>query len=397
MASKDQTKKLQNAAALFSNPLRFMTQSQIERLLEMYRRGQDVKLQLIFKDIEEVMPLFGICINKRVSGVLNRKWKIEPVNDSKEAKSQSEEVQRIFEVSNTYARNSLDSALQALEMNVFRGRACVKPYFNDKGDLNFKTIDNWYTLQFRDKLYWNPEMNQSIHFTDDSYLKLQELSDEEVCWIGNERPIDIPGFSVYLRQLVGETKWAECVERQGVPQVLLTAPEGTSDSNLDAFNARAAQIWLGGSGTLPNGTGVNLLTEGRGQDPFSEFCEHQMKIICLLAIGSTASVLGDVGGGLNEGISKLQKSQFDSFISQDCKLISNVLTRCACNLVIKKLGYTENLVRFSFIEDEDVTTNDYLDMLVKLKSANIPVDISEFKRVSNISFIDDTKDIWKPE
>lgn len=183
----------------------------------MYRRGQDVKLQLIFKDIEEVMPLFGICINKRVSGVLNRKWKIEPVNDSKEAKSQSEEVQRIFEVSNTYARNSLDSALQALEMNVFRGRACVKPYFNDKGDLNFKTIDNWYTLQFRDKLYWNPEMNQSIHFTDDSYLKLQELSDEEVCWIGNERPIDIPGFSVYLRQLVGETKWAECVERQGVP------------------------------------------------------------------------------------------------------------------------------------------------------------------------------------
>lgn len=122
-----------------------------------------------------------------------------------------------------------------------------------------------------------------------------------------------------------------------------------------------------------------------------------MKIICLLAIGSTASVLGDVGGGLNEGISKLQKSQFDSFISQDCKLISNVLTRCACNLVIKKLGYTENLVRFSFIEDEDVTTNDYLDMLVKLKSANIPVDISEFKRVSNISFIDDTKDIWKPE
>lgn len=394
--SKD-TKKLQNAAALFSNPLRFLTQSQIERLLEMYRRGQDVKLQLMFKEIESVMPLFGICINKRQAGILDRKWKILPLDDSTQAKEQATEVQKVFNISNTYSHGSLDNALAHLELASFRGRSCVKPYFNDKGDLNFKKVENWYTLQCGDTLYWNPEMNQNIQFTDDSYTKLQVLSDSEVCWISNERPIDIPGFSIYLRQLVGESKWAECVERQGIPQVLLTAPEGTSDANLDAFNARAAQIWLGGSGTLPNGTGVNLLTEGRGQDPFSEFCQHQMKMICLLAIGSTAAVLGDVSGGLNEGISNLQKSQFDSFVTQDCKAIANSMTRCVVSKVVRHLGYKENLCKFQFVEDETITTNDYLEMLTKLKSANIPVNIEEFKKVTGISFIDETKDIWQPE
>lgn len=46
-------------------------------------------------------------------------------------------------------------------------------------------------------------------------------------------PIDIPGMMVYLRQLVGEEQWARFVEKQGIPQVVIEAPEGTPDQNLD--------------------------------------------------------------------------------------------------------------------------------------------------------------------
>lgn len=42
-------------------------------------------------------------------------------------------------------------------------------------------------------------------------------------------PIDVPGLMVYLRQLVGEEQWARFVEKQGIPQVVITAPEGTPD------------------------------------------------------------------------------------------------------------------------------------------------------------------------
>ena len=102
---------------------------------------------------------------------------------------------------------------------------------------------------------------------------LPEVTDE-VCWVKSTNPVDIPGIQIYLRQLVGEEQWARFVEKQGIPQILITAPEGTPDSALDVWNQRAMQIYEGGSGVLPPGAAVNEMTAARGQDPFSAFCQH---------------------------------------------------------------------------------------------------------------------------
>ena len=77
-----------------------------------------------------------------------------------------------------------------------------------------------------------------------------------------------------MRQLVGETMWAKAVEKYGIAQVLLTAPEGTPDTALDVWNWRAKAIFEGGSGSLPYGSKVDVLTAARSQDPFSEFITH---------------------------------------------------------------------------------------------------------------------------
>lgn len=45
-------------------------------MLHNARRGNDIKLQIAFKEIEKNMPIFGVCIEKRLAGIINRKWKI---------------------------------------------------------------------------------------------------------------------------------------------------------------------------------------------------------------------------------------------------------------------------------------------------------------------------------
>lgn len=102
---------------------------------------------------------------------------------------------------------------------------------------------------------------------------LPEVTDE-VCWVKSTNPVDIPGIQIYLRQLVGEEQWARFVEKSGIAQVILTAPDGTSDSQLGPWMERAMKIFEGGSGVLPPGSSVSELTAARGQDPFSSYVRH---------------------------------------------------------------------------------------------------------------------------
>lgn len=304
MAKTQTTGTLTNAFAKAFNPLRGLTQSGINALIENVRRGNDVRLQVAFAAMEQATPIFGICLNKRLNGITNRQWDIVPVDDSAEAKAQADSVKKMFLKSDTRNLDGLTEAMRHLGIAAFRGRACVKPFFDDNGDLYFKKVQNWNTLEWNDKLYWNPDADQGISFAD-KMPDLQRLTDDEVCWLKDERPIDIPGLQVYLRQLVGEENWARFVEKEGVPQVVITAPDGTPDNVLDTWNSRAIALFEGGSGVLPSGAQVQQLTAARGQDPFSAYCDHQMETIVLLALGEKLTTLGG-STGLGSNLAEIQ-------------------------------------------------------------------------------------------
>lgn len=210
-------------------------------------------------------------------------------------------------------------ALRHLGMASFRGRACVKPFFHDD-DLILKPLENWNILERNNKLYWNPDIQLGAQFD-----QMTELPENEVCWVKNDLAIDIPGIQIYLRQLVGEEQWARAVEKYGVAQILITAPEGTTDSGLPVWGERASRIFEGGSGVLPFGAKVDAMTDARGQDPFSAYIQHQMEMIAILAVGGA---LGTVGGstGLGSDLAARQDEQFQSLINQDCKKISNAIS-----------------------------------------------------------------------
>lgn len=103
---------------------------------------------------------------------------------------------------------------------------------------------------------------------------MAEIPSDEVCYTLYNNPIDLPGVTIFLRQLVGETKWAQMVERRGNPQVIIEAPDGTPDSALGIWNQKASQIQNGASGVLEHGSKVTQLTEGRTDEPFEAFVRH---------------------------------------------------------------------------------------------------------------------------
>lgn len=218
----------------------------------------------------------------------------------------------MFDKADTRNDDGLTEALRHLDMATFRGRAAVKPFFDSKGELFFKKLANWNFIRYNGKNYWNPEANPVPLALDNGAIEangIVEIPDGEVAYLTDDKCLDWCGLTIYLRQLVGESTWARAVEKFGIPQVLLTAPEGTPDTSLDLWNWRAKSIFEGGSGSLPYGSKVDVLTQARGQDPFSEFIKHQMEQFAILATGGSLATLGGATG-LGSNLADVQNDQF---------------------------------------------------------------------------------------
>ena len=387
--------KISNAWSTMMNPLRNLTQTGIQQLIDNIKRGNDVKLQVAFKEIEQQMPIFGICLNKRLAGSTSRKWDILPIDESAEAKAQAQTVKKMFDKSDTLNIDGLTECLRHLGMASFRGRSVVKPFINDNNELYFKNIENWNALTYNNRLYWNPDADQGVDLRDNNTL--QELTEDEVIWINDERPIDLPGLMIYLRQLIGEDRWSMAVEKFGIPPVVITAPDGTPDQALDVWYNRAIQIWNGGSGVLPPGAKVDTLSEARGQDPFSGYVSHQVEMIVLLACGEKMTTRGGATG-LGSNLADVQAQDFNNLVNYDCKRISNAITRCAVAKCVRKMFNTDEVkCRFSFVEDENISIKEYLEYATTLQQLGGTIDLQKLKELTKFDILaDDVKDVWKP-
>lgn len=242
---------------------------------------------------------------------MNREWDVTAVDESdQEAMKQQKAVKEMLLKSDMRNDDGLTDAIKHLVMSAFRGRSAVKPFFTDKGDLIFKRLSNWNLLDYNGQFYWNPTSEPTGWFDQGTVPQnVVPVPDDEVCGLRNDMPIDVPGLMIYLRQLVGEDQWARFVEKQGIPQVVLNTPNGVPDSELEKWNMRAMQIFEGGSGTLPYDAKVNVLDSARGQDPFTEYINHQMEMISILATGGTLMTIGG-STGLGSDLARVQQESF---------------------------------------------------------------------------------------
>ena len=396
---ESQAAKVVNLWREIASPLRYLTKSTIQVMLDMARQGNDSRLQVAFAELERCMPIYGVVIQRRLAGIQNRKWKISPLYpDSQQSVEQAEAVEDIFRRSDAKNLHGLTEAIRHLGMASFRGRSAVKPVITD-GDLSFYNIENWNLLEWNGKLYFTPnasELNFLPATMDSIPNGVSQVPDGEVAWVSEERPIDIPGIEIYLRQTIGEDAWSRATERYGLAQVIITAPDGTPDSALPMWSERALRILEGGTGVLPPGANVNQLTDARGQDPFSKYIEHQTEMIVLLACGST---LGTLAGatGLGSGLAELQDSTFKSLVDFDCKRIANALTDSAIRKVVHDLGGKETLCRFEFVDVNKLTGQEAWTIAQQAKDKGYSIDMGMLKEnYPELSFIKEEEEGGMP-
>ena len=389
---ESQAAKVVNLWREIASPLRYLTKSTIQMMLDMARQGNDSRLQVAFAELERCMPIYGVVIQRRLAGIQNRRWKIAPLYpESQKSVEQAQAVEDIFRRSDTKNLHGLTEAIRHLGMASFRGRSAVKPVVTD-GELSFYNIENWNLLEWNGKLYFAPNASEFnfLPATMDSIPNgVSQVPEGEVAWIAEERPIDVPGIEIYLRQTIGEDAWSRATERYGLAQVIITAPDGTPDSALPMWSERALRILEGGTGVLPPGANVNQLTDARGQDPFSKYIEHQMEMIVLLACGST---LGTLPGatGLGSGLAELQDRTFKSLVDFDCKRIANALTDSAVRKVVKDLGGKETLCRFEFVDVNKLTGQEAWEIAQQAKDKGYSVDLGMLKEnYPELSFINE--------
>ena len=125
------TGKTLHAWELCMNPLRGLTKPQIDSMLQQARCGNDARLQIAFQELERNMPIFGICIEKRLAGIVNRRWRVMATSDLPEARKQAGEIQRMLERCDMRNIDGLTEALRHLGLAAFRGRSGIKPFFTE--------------------------------------------------------------------------------------------------------------------------------------------------------------------------------------------------------------------------------------------------------------------------
>ena len=81
--------------------------------------------------------------------MLNREWDILPIDENDaEAAKQQKAVKEMLLKSDSRNIDGLTQAIKHLAMAAFRGRSAIKPFFDDKGDLFFKKLNNWNVLEY---------------------------------------------------------------------------------------------------------------------------------------------------------------------------------------------------------------------------------------------------------
>lgn len=106
-----------------------------------------------------------------------------------------------------------------------------------------------------------------------------------------------------------------------------------------------------------------------------------------------------IGGstGLGSDLARVQQESFNSLVNQDCKRIGNAITSNVIGKIVKKLKLGDApLCKFIFTENDIYSSQDYLDMALKLNQLGVKIDTAKLKKTTNIDFIDDTEAEWQP-
>lgn len=121
-----------------------------------------------------------------------------------------------------------------------------------------------------------------------------------------------------------------------------------------------------------------------------------------MAVGGYLNTLGGATG-LGSNLAEKQDEQFQSLINFDAKKIQNTINAVAVEKVCREVLGQNRMCRFQFVEQDDTTASEYLDLATKAKDLGCSIDISKLKDMTKLPFISlpnnpsGEVEVWQPD
>lgn len=364
------------------NPLRGLTLRRAQMIFDAARRGNDVRLQWIYENIEQSDPTLMICAERRASALVDLDWTIRPKASGRTRgfdEALAREQCALLEHAYGDAEEvNLFPALEHLSKAFFRGHAHIRPLWSADGLTlrGFDLLNGWNLCRdtVTDRWHWNPSASETLDFAS-----LSPVPPGELVTLVRPRHIDYPAMAIYLRSGLGEREWGRFLERYGIPPVIITMPDTIDPSQVDAFCARAVDLNNGASGALPAGSTVTYAQEARGVNPFKEFLEHQQQLVVLMATGGMLTSLTGATG-IGQGASDAHEETWRTIVRRDAALIATALNRTVTDALLDRaFPGRPHLAQFDFETDPSPTPAEIFDLAAKAAQAGYQIAKEELE------------------
>ena len=364
------------------NPLRDLTIEKAQQIFDAARRGNDVRLQCVYANMEEVDPTLLICAERRAGALIDLDWTIRPKAAARakgfDQTLADEQAAFLEQAYGQAEERNLFPAIEHLASAFFRGHAHVQPKWSADGQglLGFDLLDAWNVC--RDVVtglwHWNPEASETVDLAT-----LPAIPPRELVTLVRTRHVDYPAMAIYLRAALGEKAWGRFLERYGVPPVIITMPPDMDPARVSDYCAAAEKVADGGTGALPAGSLVTYATEARGTNPFSEFLLHQQKLIVLMATGGMLTSL-DGATGIGQGATDAHEETWRTIVRRDAGIIATALNRTVTDALLDRaFPGRPHLAAFDFETEPAPGPAEVFDLAAKAVQAGYRVTQAELQ------------------
>ena len=364
------------------NPLRDLTIEKAQQIFDAARRGNDVRLQWVYANMEEADPTLLICAERRAGALVGLDWTIRPKAAARAKgfdQTLADEQAAFLEQAYGQAEDAnLFPAIEHLASAFFRGHAHAQPRWTPDGLglVGFDLLDAWNLC--RDLTtglwHWNPEASETVDLA-----ALPAIPPRELVTLVRTRHVDYPAMAIYLRAALGERAWGRFLERYGVPPVIITMPPDMDPARVSDYCAAAEKVADGGTGALPAGSLVTYATEARGTNPFSEFLLHQQKLVVLMATGGMLTSL-DGATGIGQGASDAHEETWRMIVRRDAGIIATALNRTVTDTLLDRaFPGRPHLAAFDFETEPAPGPAEVFDLAAKAVQAGYRVTQAELQ------------------
>lgn len=376
------------------NPLWNIDERKAQMIYDWARSGNFAQVQYLYNEIEDKDPTLGVCVTRRTSAVAELDWRVvrsdQRLNRNADKKLIEEQIDC---VETAIAKiDNMPEALEHLALSAFRGFSAIAPVHEISGDIKHLDLLDGWNLCFDRKgqsWLWNPSATSfylptayTLASANDQkmYNTLTRIPREDICVVTRKREIDWPAMQIFLRLAIGERDWGRFLETYGLPPVIITMPEFTSKEDQEAYVKAAESVFEGRSGVVPYGSNISFASESRGTNPFTEFIEHQQKLIVMMATGGTLATLSEATG-IGGGASDIQQDEWKRIIRADKRIISNALNKQICEPILRKLFPGKPiLAEFQLDDTPKPTPKEMLELAQAASSAGFEMDAEELSQ-----------------